>query len=276
MRFETLGTRLLVAGIFIPLILFTTLKGGWAFVVLITIIVGFATAEFYALARRKGTSPQAAVGIVASLAVPALLFRGGAQPLWLFLGAFTLITACVELFRNRGSNTLNLGVTLCGLLVVPVLLGHLILIRELPVAGARPYDQGGRWIVLMLLTVWVCDTAAYALGTAFGKHKLFPRISPNKTWEGAVAGFVAALVCAWGCHELFVTGLRLVDSLALGALCGTAGQLSDLVESQFKRDAGVKDSSTLIPGHGGMLDRFDSFIILAPLAYYYLRFVALV
>ncbi|MGQ9854851.1 MAG: phosphatidate cytidylyltransferase, partial [Candidatus Oleimicrobiaceae bacterium] len=273
---ETLGTRLLVAGIFIPLILVITLKGGWAFVVLIMIIVGIATAEFYALARRKGTSPQAAVGIGAGLAVPVLLFRAGVQPLWLLLAALTLITACVELFRNRGSSTLNLGATLCGLLVVPVLLGHLILIRELPVAAARPYHQGGRWIVLMLLTVWVCDTAAYALGTAFGKHKLFPRISPNKTWEGAMAGFVAALLCAWGCHVLFVAGLRLVDSLAIGALCGTAGQLSDLVESQFKRDAGVKDSSTLIPGHGGMLDRFDSFIILAPLAYYYLRFVAIV
>jgi phosphatidate cytidylyltransferase len=264
-----------VAAIFIPLILFTTLKGGWPFVALIMIIVGFATAEFYALARRKGTSPQAAAGVTASLIVPAVLFRGGAELLWLPLAGFALLIACIELFRNRGSSILNLGVTLCGLLIVPVLLGHLVLIRELPVLVARPYAQGGRWIVLMLLTVWVCDTAAYALGTAAGKHKLFLRISPNKTWEGAIAGFVAALLCAWGCHVLFVVGLRLVDSLVIGALCGTVGQLSDLVESQFKRDAGVKDSSTLIPGHGGMLDRFDSFIVLAPIAYYYLRFVAL-
>jgi phosphatidate cytidylyltransferase len=264
-----------VAGIFIPLILFTTLKGGWPFVGLVMIIVGCATAEFYTLARHKGTSPQAALGVIVSVLLPVVLFRGGAELVWLVLGAFVLLAACIELFRNRGSSTLNLGVTVCGVLVVPVLLGHLILIRELPAAANLPYAQGGRWIVLMLLTVWVCDTAAYALGTAVGKHKLFPRISPKKTWEGAAAGLVAALPCAWACHVLFVEGISVLDSLVIGALCGTVGQLSDLVESQFKRDAGVKDSSHLIPGHGGMLDRFDSFIVLAPIVYYYLRFVAL-
>lgn len=275
MRFETLGTRLLVAGIFIPLILFTTLKGGWPFVGLMIVIVCCATAEFYDLARRKGTSPQAVLGVIVSVLLPAVLFRGGAELLWLVLGTFVLLTACIELFRNRGSSTLNLGVTIGGVLVVPVLLGHLILIRELPTVAKLPYHQGGRWIVLMLLTVWVCDTAAYGLGTAVGKHKLFPRISPKKTWEGAAAGLIAAIPCAWACHVLFVEGISLLDSLVIGALCGTVGQLSDLVESQFKRDVGVKDSSHLIPGHGGMLDRFDSFIVLAPIVYYYLRFVAL-
>ncbi len=272
---ETLGKRLLVAGIFIPLILFVTLRGGWAFVVVVTIIVGFASSEFYGLARLKGASPQTAVGVVTSILLPTLLYLKGASVLWLAFSLLTLAVVCLELFRNRASATLNVAATWGGVLLVPLLLGHLVLIRQLPVELGLPYDQSGRWIVLMLLTVWVCDTAAYGVGTAVGRHKLFARISPKKTWEGALAGLFSALLCAWACHALFVTGLPLGASLVIGALCGTVGQLSDLVESQFKRDAGVKDSSSLLPGHGGMLDRFDSFILLAPVVYYYLRFLVL-
>ncbi|MDZ7294389.1 MAG: phosphatidate cytidylyltransferase [candidate division KSB1 bacterium] len=275
MRFETLGKRLIVAGIFIPLILFTTLKGGWPFVVIVTIIVGVASVEFYGLARLKAAYPQTGLGVAATVLVPSLLYLEGPAAIWVGISLLTLLVVSVELFRNRGSATTNVATTLCGILFVPLLLGHLVLIRQLPVELGLPYKQSGTWLVLMLITVWVCDTAAYGVGTAMGRHKLFVRISPKKTWEGAIAGFCAALVCAWACHALFVTGLRLGDSLVIGALCGTVGQLSDLTESQFKRDAGVKDSSTLIPGHGGMLDRFDSFLLLAPVAYYYLRFIAL-
>lgn len=108
-----------------------------------------------------------------------------------------------------------------------------------------------------------------------GKHKLFESVSPNKTIEGAVAGFVLATITAYLCQVTFMDQLALLHAMAIGAICGSAGQVSDLTESLFKRDAAVKNASKIIPGHGGFLDRFDSPILAAPAVYFYLRFVAL-
>ena len=111
------------------------------------------------------------------------------------------------------------------------------------------------------------------LGSKFGKHKLFPRVSPNKTVEGTAFGFFFALLTAYISQLTFLPEISLVDALVIGVICGSFGQASDLIESLFKRDAGVKDASNLIPGHGGVLDRFDSEILVAPVVYFYLRFV---
>jgi phosphatidate cytidylyltransferase len=123
---------------------------------------------------------------------------------------------------------------------------------------------------MLLVTIWVCDTAAYFTGVVFGRHKLFERVSPKKTWEGAIGGLIFAILMAVASHYWFVRDLRLIDSMVIGFMIGTIGQLSDLAESLFKRDAGVKDSSGLIPGHGGVLDRFDSEMLVAPQVYLYL------
>lgn len=121
-----------------------------------------------------------------------------------------------------------------------------------------------------MVSIWICDSAAFFLGTAFGKHKLFPRVSPNKSWEGAIAGFIFAIITMITAKALLLNELTLIDSLIVGIIVGSIGQLGDLVESLFKRDAGVKDSSALIPGHGGILDRFDSLLLTAPAVYIYL------
>jgi phosphatidate cytidylyltransferase len=121
--------------------------------------------------------------------------------------------------------------------------------------------------------IWVCDSAAYYIGSAFGKHKLFPRVSPNKSWEGAIAGFIFAVVTAVAAKYLLLDYLRTDQAVILGIIVGIFGQLGDLFESLLKRDAGVKDSSNLIPGHGGVLDRFDSLLVVSPLVYLYLDFV---
>jgi len=112
-------------------------------------------------------------------------------------------------------------------------------------------------------------------GAAIGRHKLFPRVSPNKTWEGAVAGFVFAILSALAARALVLDYLGVGDALVLGGIVGTFGQLGDLFESSLKRDAGVKDSSNLLPGHGGVLDRFDSLLFVAPLAYLYIDYIIL-
>jgi len=120
----------------------------------------------------------------------------------------------------------------------------------------------------------VCDTAAYIVGSYLGKHKLIPRISPNKSIEGTVAGFFFALITAYICYITFIQGLRLQDALVIGGIAGSIGQYGDLFESMFKRDAGVKDSSHIIPEHGGILDRFDSLTLSAPVVFLYLSYCA--
>jgi phosphatidate cytidylyltransferase len=158
----------------------------------------------------------------------------------------------------------RLANTLLGVFFVGWTLAFLINIREL-------FPHGEYYTYMLFLTVWSCDTAAYFAGRSFGKHKLNPEVSPKKTWEGAVAGFFAAVIISFLLRALFVPDdMPFWGALLLGAAAGVTGQISDLAESVLKRSAGVKDSSSLLPGHGGILDRFDSYLLLAPLYYYIL------
>jgi phosphatidate cytidylyltransferase len=147
-----------------------------------------------------------------------------------------------------------------------------VLIREIFSQSELLYSEGGYLIISIMIAIWVCDSAAFFIGSAFGKHKLFPRVSPNKSWEGAVAGFVFAIVSMIAAKAIFLDILTLTDSIIIGTIVGTVGQIGDLVESLVKRDAGVKDSSAIIPGHGGIFDRFDSLLFTAPVVYIYLHF----
>jgi phosphatidate cytidylyltransferase len=139
--------------------------------------------------------------------------------------------------------------------------------------AATIYGWGGWTVLAIFISIWVCDSAAYFAGRAFGRHTLFERVSPKKTWEGAIAGFVGAIAAFVLMKELALPYLTFGQSLVCGVIVGVFGQLGDLVESLLKRDAGVKDSSSLIPGHGGVLDRFDSIMFVSPLLFLYLDFV---
>jgi phosphatidate cytidylyltransferase len=145
-------------------------------------------------------------------------------------------------------------------------------LRELPVETGVPDDVGARLVFFVAAVTWVGDIVAYLVGIALGRHRLLPKVSPNKTVEGAVGGLLgstaAGLVCAWE----FVPLLTPLTGALLGLAGGILGQLGDLVESLLKRDVGIKDTAGLIPGHGGVLDRFDSLLFSAPLLYYYFRF----
>jgi phosphatidate cytidylyltransferase len=151
------------------------------------------------------------------------------------------------------------AVTQLGMIYIGWFFSYLLFIRNL--------TEHGGYLFFLILTIWANDIVAYLVGRKFGKHKMAPSISPNKTWEGALAGFITCLAAA----EIF-SGIALINgthALTLGILIGIVAQLSDLVESLIKRDAGVKDSGVAIPGHGGVLDRMDSFVLTAPLLYYY-------
>ncbi len=272
MDWKNLSKRAVVAVVAAPLILWAAWRGGVAFFVFIEAIILLGVLEFYQLATAKGTHPNRVLGVIAGLTFGAqIYFRDLAAPeIWLTPMLLVVLLVLVELFRNKGSALLNLGSTLLGFAYVAGLWSFLLLIRELPRGTNISYESAGTWLVMLLATIWVCDTAAYFTGLAFGRHKLFERVSPKKTWEGAIGGLIFAILMAAAAHYWFVRDLRLIDSLVVGFIIGTIGQLSDLAESLFKRDAGVKDSSGLIPGHGGVLDRFDSEMLVAPLVYLYL------
>jgi phosphatidate cytidylyltransferase len=224
------------------------------------------------------------------IAVP---FPVMAQQFLILLMAAVPLMLVVELFRGKPNALNNVAVTVMGAMYVSVFFGSLVGIRELfvpadfPVyahfSGAGPavpdataatiYWWGGWTVLAIFISIWVCDSAAYFAGRAFGRHKLFERVSPKKTWEGAIAGFVGAIVAFVLMKELALPYLTIGQSLICGVIVGVFGQLGDLVESLLKRDAGVKDSSSLIPGHGGVLDRFDSIMFVSPLLFLYLDFV---
>ncbi len=229
------------------------------------------------------------------------LQRSGITPPWpgmaqVFLILFLLfvpLILVIELFRNRGSALANISTTLFGVGYVSLFLGSLVGLRELFVPADFPvylhfsipgpavpedvaatiYRWGGLTVISVFASIWCCDSAAYFAGRAFGRHKLFPRVSPNKTWEGAVAGVVFAVAAFCAARALVLPYLSAGSAILCGLIVGGFGQIGDLAESLLKRDAGVKDSSTIIPGHGGVLDRFDSLMFVSPLIYFYLDFV---
>jgi phosphatidate cytidylyltransferase len=211
---------------------------------------------------------------------------------------FAIATMIAQMFQPKGSPLVNNAATFAGVTYISLFLSTLIGLRQLftaeiplvrgigtmfqhglregtPAFAARVDALGGLTVLAIISTIWICDSGAYYAGRAFGKHKLFERVSPKKTWEGAIGGAVAAVAAMIGMQQWFLPYLTIVDAAVIGAIVGVFGQIGDLAESHLKRDAGVKDSSQLIPGHGGLFDRFDSLLFVAPLVYLYLGFVAL-
>jgi phosphatidate cytidylyltransferase len=293
---SNLAKRVAVGVVAIPLVLLLCMVGGVYFFTFIALASAVALREFYALTEAKGAKPLVVPGILGGLAINISFFvRWPWQPplLVAVLLVIVVVFSLWELFRNDGSAVLNLAATLFGLLYVSLFFGTLIGIRQLFVPGVFPAvqhfptgdgtspaqvaDQIHRWggytVMSVFVTIWICDSAGFHLGSAVGRHKLFPRVSPNKTWEGAIAGFVFAIASAVVAQHFLITFLPVASAVVIGVIVGTIGQLGDLVESLLKRDAGVKDSSTLIPGHGGALDRFDSVLFVSPCVYLYLNYV---
>lgn len=264
-----LAIRSAVAAVAIPIVFILSILGGVYFVLMVDLIVGMALYEFYRLAERKGYAPFKTIGIFVVLAISWQIYYG----LWLWvpltLGCFIILTLLIELFRETKKPLENVAISVFGLLYIS-LFSSFILIRELPVTADLDYEQGGRIIIYIFCTIWLCDSSAYILGARLGKHALFPRISPNKSWEGAIIGFLFGMISVIGFRRFIVPWLGFIDAVIIGLIIGIVGQVSDLIESLFKREYGVKDASHILPGHGGFLDRFDSSFLSVPLIYSYL------
>jgi phosphatidate cytidylyltransferase len=250
-----------------PVILLISLGPPDILFLMVVVATFLGLREFYTLALPALQSIQRGTVIGLGLFLSITMAYGNAAMLppaavilLLFLSVLFMVTS-----QNLLSTISSMGISLLGILYVGFLLSHISLIRTLP---------GGRqWVLFLIAAVWAGDISAYLSGSSLGKHKLYPKISPKKTVEGLIGAIfgsmIVALVFAW----LFTPRLGKGSCILLAIGIGILGQLGDFSESMLKRSAQVKDSGTLIPGHGGMLDRLDSFLFSSPFLYYSLLYL---
>lgn len=276
---RSLPSRVITSILFIPVLILLAWVGGIPYLLFTLTAIALMLGEFYSMMEHKGLSPHWKSGFLAALLLPLGLYsrlRGGHIEEWHVGGLLTFLLFAVFLAElRRGTNreaAVNTASTVLGVLYVGWLGSHLVGLRELPAVLGRPAAWGASFALLPFFLAWSCDTAAYGVGRAFGRRALAPTLSPKKSVEGALGGLAASLAAGLIAHFWFAHYLTIGDALALGTLVGFFAQVGDLVESLFKRDAATKDSSELIPGHGGALDRFDSLLFAAPIVYYYLVF----
>lgn len=262
-------TRVLTALVLVPLVLAAVVWApAWLFAMLLALLALAGAHEFYGLAAAAGQLPYRWLGgavtavLVLDLSLP--LPTGTRKVMALLLALLLAVLLRALAHPERMEHALaDAGSTLLGVFYPGLLLGT--------VGAIRLFPLGSFWLIFLLLVVWLGDTAALYGGRWLGRHPMAPRVSPKKTWEGATASLLVAawvgVACAiWQGSAMFV---------ALAVAMNLAAQVGDLVESQFKRGARVKDSGRLLPGHGGVLDRVDAMLFAAPLLWYYLAYLRL-
>jgi len=256
-----LASRILIAIPGLVLVLGAVYAGGWWLFGLVAVAALLALHEFWLMAR--SLRPLALAGYVGAAATLVGAQLGGPQwALGGFLATFAVAFVLKGIADTKAAATVSVGATVLATGWIGLGLAHMLLLRDL--------DEHGRLAAFtVLLTVFVSDTAAYAVGRLIGRHKLAPMTSPGKTWEGFVAGtIVAVLVPFFALYEERDTYLEIWQILVLGAVLAAAAPLGDLFESLIKRDMAVKDSGRLLGGHGGMLDRLDAILFAAIAGYY--------
>ncbi len=256
---NTLVSRVVVAVVALPVVFLLIWGGGWWLVALGAVAGVLALHEFYEMTR--GLRPVLLAGYAGTLAT---LIGAEWGPEWA-LGGFLTTFGFAFVFRGLAGTrptTVSVAVTVLGAAWIGLGLAYMIFIREIP-------EHGVLAAFTVILTVFAADTAAYAAGRLFGRHKLAPRTSPGKTWEGLVVGTIAAVLVPF--FAFYEQGLLdIPESLILGGAIAVAAPIGDLFESALKRDAGIKDSGRLLLGHGGVLDRIDALLFAAIVSFYVL------
>ncbi len=291
---RSLQLRLLSAAFIVPFVMGIILWGGIPFLVTVVAIIAWGLREFYGIIEAKGLRPQKLAGIVGGVLLGIVTFVGNEyQTNVLLTGVFLVVMIFQLLKQDVAEAILGISATFFGVFYVGWLMAHAILLRRMDEILSVKYGALGEssfWIgnafvdhllgpfllIFCIVTVAGTDVGAYFVGRRFGRTKLAPRISPNKTVEGAVGGAAVGVILGlvlWGIFHFWVFEkpvLPIEQALVIAVLLAVVGILGDLAESLIKRDADAKDTGTLIPGMGGLLDRIDSCMVAFPVLYYYM------
>ena len=270
-------TRALTGSVFVAVLIFSTYLSPFSLFGLYFIFVLIGTWEYLSiLSKHSNFEPNITLGLILSaftfLALTSeSILNLSSLP---FIGALifsVFATPLIELYNNKPNPFSNIAQTIFPLIYVALPFGLLILSNSM-FTNSSPGKFSSELILGFYFILWSNDTGAYLTGKAFGKHKLFERISPNKTWEGSIGGAVLAIGIAIVCG-MFFTDLPLWKWASIGLIISVFGSMGDLAESLFKRSMNVKDSGKIMPGHGGILDRFDGLLIASPFVFAFLLFV---
>lgn len=263
-------TRAITGFFFVGVMLASVLLGAYAFTLFFLILSVLCTEEFYRLVTTEDVKPQKRWGLalVISIYLPLSMYFLMGEPLLnvLICVPLTVLIIIAELYRKYKNPFHNIAYTLFGVLFAAVPFCFFYALAFMNGTYSTHYPLG------FLILLWSSDTGAYIFGIKLGKHRLFERHSPKKTWEGFVGGMLCSMLAAFVLSRYF-NELSLVHWLVIAAIIVTAGTFGDLSESMLKRSLSTKDSGSILPGHGGLLDRFDGLLLAAPLVFVYLQFI---
>ncbi|MFB3887092.1 MAG: phosphatidate cytidylyltransferase [Thermodesulfobacteriota bacterium] len=260
--------KIRTALVMIPPVIFLIVLGPPAVVILMVLLATlFGLREFYTLTLPHSKGIERWSGTALTLILSVMMACGSpnmAFPYFVFLLFFLSLLFMIT-SKDLSSTISHMGILFLGVFYIGFLLSHVSLIRN--------RADGNWWTLFLIVTVWAGDISAFISGSLLGRHKLYPRISPKKTYEGLAGGIVGSIIVALAFSLLFIPQLGVGFCIFLAIALGVLGQLGDFTESMLKRSAQVKDSGSLIPGHGGMLDRLDSFLFSAPFLHYSLLYL---
>ena len=261
-------TRILTAIAGIPLIFTCIYFGGLLFYIFMFAVMFFCVQEYLIICNKY--KPHVILSLImASAFFIALKYCASSlNTVTVSAVIMLLVLFAVEVFGENTENSVGrISISFLGVFFIPLAMMHMVYLRDM---------KGGMQLMFFIfIAVWVLDTAAYAFGRMLGKHKLAKNVSPKKTTEGAIAGIICGVAAAAACRYVFMQDIiNLQQALILGFIISVVGQFSDLAESLIKRDGNIKDSGKIIPGHGGVFDRFDSYLFAAPAVYYTLDLIS--
>jgi phosphatidate cytidylyltransferase len=272
-----LRQRLVTAGLLVPIFLWVIYQGGWIYNIVVIVLLTVAVWEFVEIAAKVSLSPSRVISLLSLwvlVGVTGMTPGNWLLPCMVVILIIATVWHVIDYEKGATRSLQSWAVSLIGPVYIGLLGGHLLSLRALP---------SGQWLTLIVLpVVWISDTGAYIVGRRYGKHALAHRTSPNKTWEGLAGGIVfgaafgGALVLLWQrIGNLSPDVLAWYQGAVIGVIASLVGLLGDLGISLFKRQAEIKDTGQIFPGHGGVLDRIDSWLLAGAASYYYILLIAL-
>lgn len=262
------ATRMLTGFILGTIVMGCIMLGSYYLLALLIFIVFVGSKEYVKILEHKGFYPSLKIIIASGLIIAFIMFLHSVEYIALALTVCSFAAFMWVLFRGRQPYIANAATTILGFVYCGYFPLHLLLLRDL---HSSQFHDGLGFVVMMFTAILLTDVGCYYAGSKFGKHKLAPVVSPNKTIEGSIGGIVCAIIGAM-LIGYFIDGVEWYTSFFAGLSCTVFAQIGDLCESLIKRDAGVKDSGHSLPGHGGFLDRCDSFIFTIPVMYYFCKY----